>query len=249
MSREIERILTTIVATDVAGYSRLVRENEEATLKALRTHRRELFNPLIEKHGGRVANSAGDSLLIEFSSPVEAVRCAMAMQDGLAERNRNIPQSRQIHIRIGVNIGDVVKEGADLLGDGVNIAARLQTLAEPGGIFISRAVRDQIRDHLEVSLEDLGRIEVKNIARPVRIFRIIRPGRSGDVKQATNFPRRGRVVQKAGGGDRLLPGFTGHFRNLVVAANRFRTGRSDKNGVSASGQAFHCRAAVRQFVG
>ena len=172
MSDGLDRKLTTIVATDVVEYSRLVRENEEATLRALRAHRRELFNPLIEKHGGRIANTAGDSLLIEFASPVEAVRCAIDMQKGLIERNQGVASGRQINIRIGINIGDVVKEGGDLLGDGVNVAARLEAIADPGGIYLSRAVRDQIRDHMALDLADLGEIQVKNIARPVRVFKI-----------------------------------------------------------------------------
>jgi len=176
MADGIQRRLTTIVATDVVEYSRLVLEDEEETLRALRAHRQELFNPLIDRYGGRVANTAGDSLLIEFPSAVEAVRCAIAVQDGLANRNTNVPTERQIRLRIGINVGDVVTEGDDLLGDGVNIAARLEALADTGGIYLSRSVRDQIRDHLDLNLEDLGEMKVKNITRPVRVFKVVDGG-------------------------------------------------------------------------
>ena len=185
MADGIERKLTTIVAADVAAYSRLVRADEEATLTALRGHRLELFNPLIERYGGRIANTAGDSLLLEFPSAVEAVRCAIAVRDGLAARNRDIPDDRQIKLRIGINVGDVVAEGDDLLGDGVNVAARLEGLSEPGGICLSRTARDQVRDHIDLSLEDLGAVEVKNIARPVRAFRIRQAGATPSQRQIT----------------------------------------------------------------
>ncbi len=163
--------MAAIVAADVAEYSRLVRADEEGTLRALRAHRQELTDPLIEQFGGRIANTAGDSLLLEFPSAVEAVRCALAIQAGMAERNSDVDPERQINFRIGINVGDVVAEGDDLLGDGVNVAARLEALAEPGGICLSRTARGQVRDQLDLDLEDLGEVEVKNIARPVRVFR------------------------------------------------------------------------------
>jgi len=173
MSEEILRRLTTIVAADVAAYSRLIDDNEEATLRALRSHRQELFNPLIDQYGGRIANTAGDSLLLEFPSAVQAVRCAIAIQTGLAERNTDVSQDRRIELRIGINVGDVVAEGDDLLGDGVNIAARLEELTEPGCVYLSRTARDQVRDHIDLKLVDLGETNVKNIARPVRIFKVL----------------------------------------------------------------------------
>lgn len=173
---DLIRRLAAIVAADVAEYSRLVREDEEATLRALRAHRQELFNPLVEQYGGRIANTAGDSLLLEFPSAVEAVRCAIAMQAGLAERNTDIPEDKQLKIRIGINIGDVISEGDDLLGDGVNVAARLEGLADPGGICLSKSTREQVRDQLDLNLEDLGEVEVKNIARPVRVFKVVATG-------------------------------------------------------------------------
>lgn len=159
------RRLTTIVAADIAGYSRLVAIDEEGTLADLRAHRGELIEPLLEKFGGRIANTAGDSLLIEFPSAVEAVRCAVALQEGMATRTRNMPEDRRIVHRIGINVGDVMTEGEDLLGDGVNVAARLEALAPPGGIVLSRSVRDHVRDRLDLQLEDLGEVQIKNMSR------------------------------------------------------------------------------------
>ncbi len=172
----MERKLTTILAADIAGFSRLIGADEEGTLAAQLAHRSELVNPLLAQHGGRVANTAGDSLLIEFPSAVEAVRCAIAVQAGMVERNADVQKDRQITYRIGINVGDVIAESDDLLGDGVNIAARLEALAPPGGIVISRSARDQVRDRLDLNLIDLGEVTVKNIVRPVRAFHVQREG-------------------------------------------------------------------------
>jgi adenylate cyclase len=180
MSERAQRRLTTIVAADVAGYSRLVGADEEGTLWALRSHRKELIDPLIEEHGGRVANTAGDSLLLEFPSVVDAVRCVVAIQEGLRRRNRDIDEEQRIQFRVGINLGDVVADGNDLLGDGVNVAARLEQGAEPGGICISGAVHDQVRDRVDFAFEDLGEQEVKNIDRPVRTWRWV-PGQTSTV--------------------------------------------------------------------
>jgi adenylate cyclase len=167
-----QRRLAAIVAADVAGYSRLVGLDEEGTLRALRSHRAELIDHLLIEHGGRVANTAGDSLLLEFPSAVDAVRFAVAMQEGIAGRNRDVPAERRLEFRIGINVGDVVADGPDLLGDGVNVAARLEALAVPGGICLSRSARDQVRDRLDLPMQDLGEVEVKNITRRVRVFAI-----------------------------------------------------------------------------
>jgi len=172
----MERRLTTIVAADIVGFSRLVDADEEGTLAAQRVLRVEFLDPLIARHGGRIANTAGDSLLIEFPSAVQAVRYAIAMQEGVAARNADVPEDRRILYRIGINVGDVLPDGDDLLGNGVNVAARLEALAAPGGIMLSRTVRDQVRDKVEISLEDMGEIQVKNITRPVRAFRIAGKG-------------------------------------------------------------------------
>ena len=172
MSKSSKRRLTTIVAADVFGYSRLVAAYEEGTLAALSRHRSELIDPKISEHDGRIANTAGDSLLIEFQSVVEALRFAISMQHGVSERNADIPVDRQVVFRVGINLGDVIEQNGDLLGDGVNVAARIEALANPGGIYISAAARDQIGDKIEVEFDDLGEQSLKNIPKPVRVYRV-----------------------------------------------------------------------------
>lgn len=167
------RRLTTIVAADVAGYSRLTSQDEEGTLAALQAHRRELIDPKLAVFHGRIANTAGDSLLIEFPSVVEALRCSIEVQQNMRARNEEVPAEKRIEFRIGINVGDVIDADGDLLGEGVNIAARIEALASPGGICLSRSARDQVRDRLEVSLADMGEVEVKNIVRAVRVFRVV----------------------------------------------------------------------------
>ena len=167
-----QRRLAAILAADVVGYSRLIGADEEGTLAALKAHRRELTDPKVEQHHGRIVKTTGDGVLIEFASVVDAVRCAVDVQRGMAERNVGVQPDKRIEFRIGINVGDIVIDGDDILGDGVNIAARLEGLAEPGGVFVSRAVRDQVRDRLELVFEDLGERELKNIARPVRVYRV-----------------------------------------------------------------------------
>jgi adenylate cyclase len=168
----VERRLAAILAADVAGYSRLVGADEEGTLAALKAIRRELGDPKIAEHRGRIVKTTGDGLLVEFPSVVDAVRCAVDVQRGMAARNADLPVARQIQFRIGVNLGDVIIEDGDILGDGVNVAARLEALAEPGGICVSRVVRDQVRDRIDLAFEDLGERQLKNIARPVRVYRV-----------------------------------------------------------------------------
>src|ERR1700686_2979225 len=167
----VERRLAAILAADVVGYSRLMGLDEAGTLARLRTHRRELIDPKIAEHKGRIVKTTGDGILIEFPSVVEAVACALAIQRGMSERNAQIPADQRIELRIGINLGDVIVEEGDIHGDGVNVAARLEALAEPGGICVSRVVRDQVRDKLDFPFEDLGEQVVKNIARPIRVFR------------------------------------------------------------------------------
>ena len=171
MSEErVERRLAAIFAADVVGYSRLMGQDEAGTLARLRTHRRELVDPKIAEHKGRIVKTTGDGILIEFPSVVEAVACAVAVQRGMAERNAGMPEGQRIIFRVGVNLGDIIVENDDIHGDGVNVAARLEGLAEPGGICISRMVRDQIRDKLAYPFEDLGEQSLKNISRPVRAY-------------------------------------------------------------------------------
>jgi adenylate cyclase len=170
MKQSVERRLAAILAADVAGYSRLMGADEEGTLERLKAHRRQLFDPKITEHRGRIVKTAGDGMLVEFPNVVDAIRCAAEIQRGMVDRNANTPEDKRITFRIGVNLGDVIIDGDDIYGDGVNIAARLEALAEPGGICISRVVRDQIRDKLPYPFEDMGEQTVKNIARPVRAY-------------------------------------------------------------------------------
>src|SRR5215469_14178191 len=167
--KRVERRLAAIMAADIAGYSRLMGEDEEGTLAALKAIRRELAEPKIAENRGRIVKTTGDGLLVEFPSVVDAVRCAVEVQQAMPERNTGATTDNRIELRIGINLGDVIVEGDDLYGDGVNIAARIEALAEPGGICVSRVVRDQVRDKLDFTFEDRGEQQVKNIARPVRV--------------------------------------------------------------------------------
>jgi adenylate cyclase len=166
------RRLAAILAADVAGYSRLMGADEEGTHERLQAHLRELIEPKITEHRGRIVKNTGDGFLGEFPSVVDAVRCAAEVQCRMAERNGEIPEDKRIEFRIGINLGDIIAEEHDIFGDGVNVAARLEALAEPGGICISRVVRDQVRDRVDYTFEDLGEQHVKNIARPVRVYRV-----------------------------------------------------------------------------
>jgi adenylate cyclase len=166
----VARHLAAILAADIAGYGRLMGEDEEGTLAALRAWRREIADPRIKEHRGRIVKTTGDGFLVEFASVVDAVHCAVEMQRAMAEHNGSIPAERRIEFRIGINLGDIISENHDIYGDGVNVAARLEALAEPAGICISRVVHDQIRDKLPYVFEDMGEQQVKNIARPVRAY-------------------------------------------------------------------------------
>ena len=167
----MERRLAAILAADVVGYSRLMGEDEEATLRNLKAYR-AIIDGLIGAHRGRVFGSAGDSVLAEFASPVEAVRCAVGVQQAMAARNAAAAEDQQLTFRIGVNLGDVMNEGGDVFGDGVNIAVRLETLADPGGILVSHAVHEHVERKLPVRFEDQGERSLKNIARPVKVYRV-----------------------------------------------------------------------------
>jgi adenylate cyclase len=162
------RRLAAILAADVAGYSRLMGEDEEGTLAALKAIRSEVIDLKIAEHRGRIVKTTGDGLLGEFASVVDAVRCAVEVQRAIAERNIDVPADNRIEFRIGINLGDIIIDNGDIFGDGVNVAARLEASAEPGGICVSRVVRDQVRDKLDFPFEDLGEQNLKNIARPVR---------------------------------------------------------------------------------
>ncbi len=166
----MERRLAAILAADVVGYSRLMEADEEATLATLNAYR-EVIDRLVVDHHGRVFGSAGDSVIAEFASPVEAVRCAVEFQQEIEARNVNLPEDRRMRFRIGVNLGDVMAEGDNLFGDGVNVAARLEALCEGGGVALSGNVHEQVQGKLDELFEDAGEHEVKNIARPIRVWR------------------------------------------------------------------------------
>jgi adenylate cyclase len=181
------RRLTAILAAEVAGYSRLMGTDEEGTHERLKGHLGELINPKIAEHRGRIVKNTGDGFLAEFASVVDAVRCAVEVQREMAERNAGTPAEKRIEFRAGINLGDVIAERDDIFGDGVNVAARLEALAEPGGICVSRVVRDQVRDKLSYPFEDRGEQSVKNIARPVRVY-TLRPGTVADLPASSAPP-------------------------------------------------------------
>src|SRR5450432_1477523 len=165
----VERRLVPILAADVAGYSRLMGVDEEGTLAALKACRRELIDPKIAEHQGRIVKTTGDGVLVEFASVVDAVRCAIDIQRAMAERNADIPDDRRIEFRIGINVGDIILDEGDIYGDGVNIAARVESLAKPGAICLSDNAYQQIKGKLALDVSDMGEQQLKNIAQPVRV--------------------------------------------------------------------------------
>jgi TolB-like protein/class 3 adenylate cyclase/Flp pilus assembly protein TadD len=168
----VDRRLAAILAADIAGYSRLMGVDEEGTLRQLKAHRKELVDPKITEHRGRIVKTTGDGMLVEFVSVVDAVRCAVDIQRAMVERNASIPADKRIEFRIGLNVGDIIIDGDDIFGDGVNVAARLEALADPGGIMVSSVVHDQVRDKLSFGFDDMGEQSVKNIARPIGVHRV-----------------------------------------------------------------------------
>jgi len=177
MAEGTQRRLAAIVSADVVGYSRLMGVDETGTLSDLRAHRAELIDGKIAEYGGRIVKTMGDGLLLEFASVVEATQCMVEVQKGMAERNEGTDEARRIIFRIGVNLGDIIIDGEDILGDGVNIAARLQEIAEPGGVSISRRVYEDVQERLDTAFEDTGEQSLKNIAKPVHVWRWS-PGKS-----------------------------------------------------------------------
>jgi adenylate cyclase len=169
----LERRLAAILAADIVGYSRLMRADEEGTLARLKALRRELFEPTVREHRGRIVKLMGDGALVEFASAVDAVRCAVAVQEGLAEREAGALEDSALALRLGINLGDIIIDSGDIYGDGVNVAARLEGLAEPGGICLSASVHEQVRHKLDMAFEDLGEQSVKNITEPVRVYRAV----------------------------------------------------------------------------
>ena len=185
-----QRRLAAILAADIAGYSRLMGVDEEGTLARLKDHRRELIDPKISEHRGRLVKTTGDGMLVEFASVVDAVRCAIEVQVGMAERNTTVGPAEQIQFRIGINFGDIIIDGGDIYGDGVNVAARLEGLADPGGICVSGRVQEDVRGKLDVTLKDEGEQQLKNIAWPVRVCRVHLGGKAAAAHPV--LPLRGK---------------------------------------------------------
>ena len=184
MAEKVERRLAAILSADVVGYTRLMRADEEGTLARFHAHHAELVEPKIAEYKGRIVKLMGDGLLVEFASVVDAVRCATEVQRGMPARNAGVPEDEQIVLRVGINLGDVIVEGDDVHGDGVNIATRLQEIAPPGGISVSGVVYDSVKDKLAPGFEDLGPQQVKNIAEPIRAYRVVLDPEASGTREA-----------------------------------------------------------------
>src|SRR5262249_23434840 len=191
--RTQQRRLAAIMAADVVGYSRLMEQDEAGTLAALKKRRKAILVPLVEKHHGRIVKVMGDGVLVEFANAVHPMHCAFALQKDTAKANADLPDDRRVHLRIGVNLGDLVVEGGDLYGDGVIVAVRLQSMADSGGICVSGSVHEQVGSKLPLSFEDLGPCEVKNIAKPVRVFRVKAEGDAGRPRATKLQPRQAKL--------------------------------------------------------
>ncbi len=223
----VQRRLTAILAADVAGYSRLIGDDEEGTLARLKAHRRELVDTTIAEHSGRIVKTSGDGLLIEFPSIVDGVRCAVAVQRGMAERNATVPQDERIEFRIGMHVGDIVIEDGDIFGDGVNIAARLEGIADPGAICISDDAYRQVRGKLDAAFEDMGDRQLKNIASPVRVYAIRFGGAPAAAPNPLALPDKPSIVvlpfdnmSAEAGQDYLADGFV---EAITAALSRIRS--------------------------
>jgi len=190
----MQRHLAAILAADVAGYSRLMGVDEEGTLTQLKAHRRALLDPKIEEHQGRIVKTTGDGMLAEFASVVDALRCAIEIQRGMLERNAGVPQERRIEFRVGINVGDIIIDGGDIYGDGVNVAARLEGLAEPGGICVSGRVQEDARGKFDIAFEDAGEQQLKNIAWPVRVYRVRLSGDAAQPRPALELPAKPSIA-------------------------------------------------------
>jgi class 3 adenylate cyclase len=194
--QKVERKLAAIVAADIAGYSRLMGADEVGTLQVLKSHRKALIDPMIAAHHGRIVKTTGDGMLVEFASVVDAVTCSVAIQRGMINRNADVPEDKRIVFRVGINLGDIIVDRADIYGDGVNVAARLEALCEPGGLCISRAANDQIRDKLSLAFADLGEQTVKNIARAVGVYALTAKDIAALPEPPSSRPRLQRPVQQ-----------------------------------------------------
>ncbi|HKX10917.1 MAG TPA: adenylate/guanylate cyclase domain-containing protein [Stellaceae bacterium] len=226
MPQRVERKLAAILAADVAGYSRLIGADEEGTLKRLKAYRKELIDPKIAEHQGRVVKVTGDGLLIEFPSAVAALRCAVEVQHAMAERNASEAEDRRIEFRVGLHQGDIVVEDGDIFGDGVNIAARLEALAEPGGICVSQRIHEDAVGKVDVTFEDIGEQQLKNIARPVRVHRVRRERSQAKEKPALALPDKLSIAvlpfQNLSGDSEQEYFADGIVEDIITALSRFR---------------------------
>ena len=224
----VERRLTAILAADVAGYSRLMGADEEGTLSTLKAHRLALVDPKITEHRGRIVKTTGDGLLVEFASVVDAVRCAVEVQRGMIERNADVPQGKRLEFRIGINVGDIIIEDDDIFGDGVNVAARLEGLAEPGGICVSGRVEEDVHGRLDAAFEDIGDQKLKNITRPVRVYRVRPDGTlNTSTRPALLLPDKPSIVvlpfQNMSGDPEQGYFADGVVEEITTALSRFKT--------------------------
>jgi adenylate cyclase len=222
----VERRLSAILAADVAGYSRLVGADEEGTLAQLKALRRTLVDPKIEEHRGRIVKTTGDGMLVQFASVIDAVRCAVEIQRQMGERNADTPEEERINFRMGINVGDVIVDGDDIHGDGVNVAARLEGLSEPGGICVSVAVRDHLGEKLDVTFEDAGERQLKNIARPVRVYQVRLGQIAAQLRPLLALPDKPSIAVlpfENMSGDREQEYFAdGMVEEIITALSRFR---------------------------
>jgi TolB-like protein/class 3 adenylate cyclase len=225
-AERVERRLTAILAADVAGYSRLTGLDEEGTHARLQDHLRSLVDPKIAEHRGRVVKNTGDGLLAEFASVVDALRCAVEVQLGMAERNADVPQEKRIEFRVGIHQGDVIIEGSDIFGDGVNVAARLESIAEPGGICVSSRVQEDAEGKLEITFENAGEQQLKNISRPVRIYRVLLGGVAPNFHPALPLPDKPSIAvlpfQNMSGDPEQDYFADGVVEDIITALSRFR---------------------------
>jgi len=222
-----ERKLTAILAADVAGYSRLMGTDEEGTLAQLKAHRRALVDPKIAEHRGRIVKTTGDGMLVEFASVVDALRCAVEVQRGMAERNAELPQDKRIEFRVGINVGDIIIDGDDIYGDGVNVAAPLENLAEPGGICVSARVQEDAAGKLEIAFENAGEQRLKNIERPVRIYHVRPSGSPASQRPSLPLPDKPSIAvlpfQNMSGDPEQEYFADGIVDEIITALSRFRS--------------------------
>src|ERR1700680_2908243 len=221
----VERRLAAILAADVAGYSRLMGVDEEGTLATLKAHRRELIDPKIAEHRGHIVKTTGDGALVEFGSAVDAVRCAMEIQRAIVKRNAGVPQDKRIEFRIGINVGDIIMDGGDIFGDGVNIAARVQTLAEPRTTCLAEFADQQIKGKITADVSDMGEQRLKNIAQPVRVYGLRLDG--GPVRPMLALPDKPSIAvlpfQNMSGDPEQEYFADGMVEDIITALSRFKS--------------------------